>query len=324
MTCLPPRELARAAMSADAETPHLGDCLRCRREVQDQRALHAVARRLPPAPLSRGRRERLAAAILAEAELTPARPARTAPRQLALAAAAAAVVITSGLLGPAVHDALRGRAKAEAPGLTFDDHVTAPSREVARLELPPPLPPARIALATARTAARATHAVRDGRDVLTLTDGEIEIDSRGTRDAVLQIADTQVVVDAAQIRVRARHGEIQRVQVIVGAAEIITPARRIRVEPEHVWWPEPSNLARSTRAFRDAWTVLRSGDAAAALALFDRADAPAVAEDAAFWGAIAARRAGQLALAHDRLVTFLARFPHSPHAAHARALLDAP
>ena len=71
-------------------------------------------------------------------------------------------------------------------------------------------------------------------------------------------------------------------------------------------------------AFRAGWEALREARYADAIAAFDRATDPAVAEDAAFWAAIAAQRAGQADDARKRLDLFLATFPDSPRADSAR------
>jgi len=76
-------------------------------------------------------------------------------------------------------------------------------------------------------------------------------------------------------------------------------------------------------AFRTGWTALRAGRNADAIAAFDRATSPVVAEDAIYWAAIAARRAGDRAEAARRLRAFLAAYPTSPHVASARAELAA-
>ena len=79
--------------------------------------------------------------------------------------------------------------------------------------------------------------------------------------------------------------------------------------------------ASTVLAFREGWEALRAGRYAEAIAAFDRATDPAVAEDAAFWAAIAAQRAGNIAGARKRLADFLARFPDSPRADRAREVL---
>ncbi|MDQ3335302.1 MAG: hypothetical protein M4D80_09070 [Myxococcota bacterium] len=71
-------------------------------------------------------------------------------------------------------------------------------------------------------------------------------------------------------------------------------------------------------AFRAGWEALREARYADAIAAFDRATDPAVAEDAVFWAAIAAQRAGHTDDARKRLDLFLATFPESPRAESAR------
>jgi hypothetical protein len=70
-------------------------------------------------------------------------------------------------------------------------------------------------------------------------------------------------------------------------------------------------------AFRVGWEALHEARYADAIAAFDRATDPAVAEDAAFWAAIAAQRAGHTDDARKRLDLFLATFPESPRAESA-------
>jgi TolA-binding protein len=74
-------------------------------------------------------------------------------------------------------------------------------------------------------------------------------------------------------------------------------------------------------AFRAGWEALRAGRNADAIAAFDRATDPAVAEDARYWAAIATARAGDQDGAKRRLRAFLVAFPASPHADEARAAL---
>ncbi|HTR53756.1 MAG TPA: tetratricopeptide repeat protein, partial [Kofleriaceae bacterium] len=59
-----------------------------------------------------------------------------------------------------------------------------------------------------------------------------------------------------------------------------------------------------------------------AVAAFDRATDPIVAEEAMFWAAVCAGRAGDDDDSARRLRAFLARFPHSPRRHDARAALE--
>jgi TolA-binding protein len=83
--------------------------------------------------------------------------------------------------------------------------------------------------------------------------------------------------------------------------------------------PDPALVA-----FRTGWSELRDGHNADAIAAFDQALAsPIVAEDAAYWAAVAARRSGDRDGAAKRFRAFLVAYPASPHAAAARAELAA-
>jgi hypothetical protein len=80
--------------------------------------------------------------------------------------------------------------------------------------------------------------------------------------------------------------------------------------------------AESARAFQDGWAALHAGRDTDAIAAFDRATDPSVAEDATYWAAVAAERAGDVTNATRRMRDFLARFPGSPRVGAARAALD--
>lgn len=73
--------------------------------------------------------------------------------------------------------------------------------------------------------------------------------------------------------------------------------------------------------FERGWTALREAHYADAIAAFDQASEPAVAEDAAYWAAIASARAGDRPGAVRRLTAFVAKFPGSARITDARSLL---
>lgn len=83
---------------------------------------------------------------------------------------------------------------------------------------------------------------------------------------------------------------------------------------------EPPVVA--TPPFELGWTALREARYADAIAAFDRATDPAVAEDAAYWAAIATARSGDRAGAKQRLLDFLAKFPGTARRVDASALID--
>ena len=314
MTCLDSRAIARAA-AGELPPDHLDQCLTCRRLVDDQRALRHLAQRLAAPTLTREHRQRIAAEVLAAADQLPA-PRRRFPIagvSVAFAAAAAAVVVWIRTGTPSSEAVTPPEPSANV----HHDPRHAEGRAVAMLEMPAPLAPARIE----DVQTHVIHEVRGGRDVLALADGAITIDSRDARDVDVRVADTIVHVNTARVRVHARAGAILSVQVIAGSAEIETPSRHVRVEPETTWFSEPTREQLSVRAFRDGWVALREGRNAEAIGLFDRATDPAVAEDAAYWAAVAAVRAGDPSAAH-RLAEFVRRFPSSPRASQATRFLE--
>jgi hypothetical protein len=101
-----------------------------------------------------------------------------------------------------------------------------------------------------------------------------------------------------------RDGELARDQVTLAPHAIIATARVV----------DPG-------AFEHGWTALREARYADAIAAFDQVVDPAVAEDAAYWAAIAAARAGDRDDATRRLNAFVASFPASERVGEARALL---
>jgi len=85
--------------------------------------------------------------------------------------------------------------------------------------------------------------------------------------------------------------------------------------------PAPSS---AERAFDSGFAALRSGDPSAAAAHFARAAAlggPGLAEDSAFWRAVALDRAGGTADARAAYASFLGAYPASPRAGEAAVAL---
>jgi TolA-binding protein len=78
-------------------------------------------------------------------------------------------------------------------------------------------------------------------------------------------------------------------------------------------------------AFGEGWTAVRAGRFVDAAEAFGRAAALAgpepLAEDAAFWRAVALGRAGWSAAAGQALLGFLERHPRSPRAGEAAVML---
>lgn len=311
MKCLAVQQIAEAATTTADVASHLDECLDCKRLVAEQRALGALLKRLPTPALTASRRRDLAAEVLAAAEHAPRRRNTFWIGAASGLAAAAAVVVLWLRPGDVAST------QVELSGIPARDEAVTSSHQVAMLEALPPLSPARIDEAHARL----TREVVADREVVTLTDGVVTIDSRDARNTDVRVAETIVHVEGANVRVHARRGVITSVQVIAGSVEIVTASQRMQIERGAIWSAEPTLTTRSVRAFRDGWIALRAGRNLEAISFFDAATDPTVAEDATYWAAIAAKRAGSTDDANQRLGDFLRRYPSSPHAQQAQRLL---
>jgi TolA-binding protein len=89
--------------------------------------------------------------------------------------------------------------------------------------------------------------------------------------------------------------------------------------------PHAGGSVAQRATFERAWTLLRSGDAAAAAAAFAQVDAlagdDAIAEDALFWQSVALARAQRKGEAEGTLRTFVSRYPSSARLGEASAML---
>jgi ferric-dicitrate binding protein FerR (iron transport regulator) len=335
MTCLAPERIAELASTPGGDDPHLAECATCRGAVTQQRAIRELVRRLPVAPLPRARREALATEVLARSDVTPMR--RALPRRwisgaaLGLAAAAG-ISLAAWPRERLVPVGAMQSSTSEAQSLS----VRGVTREIAA---PPVDRRSQIAEGgagdqaprgidrrspTARVdgvAAEFTRRTDAGRDVLALHNGSVTLDARNTRDVDVVARDATIHVDHAKARVSVRPGGMS-VTVFAGSVEIRAHGTRQVIEAGMVWTPDDPGPADSLREFRDGWTALRAGETATAIAAFDRAIDPIVAEDAVFWAAVAADRAGAFKAAARRFADFLARFPSSPHAEAARHAID--
>lgn len=168
--------------------------------------------------------------------------------------------------------------------------------------------------------ARATTSTRD---VVTLREGQVAVDAVHARPVQVVAGQTRIQITRARAEITARSGVIEAVTVFAGSVEVTVGDRRRVIQAGMVWERELTELApdESLRAFRDGWKALRAKRHAEAIAAFDRATDPVVAEDASYWAAIASERAGDRADAVRRYTDFLARFPQSPRAEAARAAM---
>ena len=308
MTCLAPHAISEAATTGELDG-HFDECLTCRRQLDSERALRLRLQALPVPALTQARRRELAAELVAIAARRPVR----SPRRIAWVASALAAAAAVAWLWP------RRLAPVEIELARVEERVVSSVRIVASDDAPPPLSPPHI---SAQDGSRVSHELVGERDVITLADGSVDVDTTHSRAVDVRIGATVVRVDGAKVTVVAKQHAIVRVHVVVGAASIISPDRRIVVERGSVWTAEETASERSLHAFRDAWIALRAGNNREAIALFDTATDPTVAEEAAYWAAIATKRMGDDAAARVRMTDFLARFPQSPYATQARALLE--
>jgi hypothetical protein len=292
---------------------HVGDCARCAALVAEQRAIGELARKLPLPALPTRRRAAILAEALAVSDV-PVRRSRFWPVTGGLAVAATvAAVLLAHREAPPVPVAI---APAVAPTLPV---APAPPPAVA------PLPKAPVAAEVAGTATF-TRASVAKRDTLRLGEGEIVIDARDREPVAVTARDTTIAIANARVSVTAHHGVIVATRVFAGSVEVTSGAAHRVLETGEVWsrpldLPPASAAATSLAAFRSGWEALRGGHTSEAIASFDRATDEVVAEDAAFWAAVAADRGGDVPEAVRRLRAFLERFPASPHADAARASL---
>lgn len=314
MSCVALEQLARAAVE-DATLDHAAACPRCAALLAEQRSIHALAQALPRTRLPADRRAALAAEVMARADAIP--PARRHGR-VALAAAGLVAII-------AIVVATRAR-EVEVPSLPVAHDVPGIHVPVATTSaegVPAAEPLAKLSSIDGDLRRDTTPE----RDVITLRGGSVSIDASNTRPIQILVGATRVEVSRARASVVARAGAIAQVAVFAGSVEVITGTTRHVIVAGETWdrLPEPPPPAQpesSLAAFREGWTQLRASNHAAAIAAFDRATDPVVAEDAAYWAAVAAERVGNTAEARRRFTDFLARFPASPRVEAARAAGD--
>jgi TolA-binding protein len=171
-----------------------------------------------------------------------------------------------------------------------------------------------------------------------VADGAVTIDARGRRTTEVRVGAARLTVADAQVRVVARASQLIQVKVLRARSRSRSPTGGGVVDVGEVWRaplpaaapPPPPPASRpagapersaAVDAFRIGWDALHAGRNADAIAAFDRATDPLVREDASYWAAVAAARAGDEQDARRRLRAFLAAFPSSPRAAEARAAL---
>ncbi len=315
-----------------ATLAHATGCAKCAALLDDQATTRELVHAAPvPAALSAARRAELAATLLAAAdtELDPPRRASWRIAGLVALAVAAAAAIAIALIG---HDAPPAVAVAQ-PALV--EGVPA----IARMRLDG------VERVTPGEGTIVVDAVHRTRLDVTVSDTRIAVTEAKvavtTRRGVIQ----EIAVFAGSVELITRGDKITLERgmvwtrptddVAVVAEPDPTPVRAPPPPPKHVAPPPPRpeltapvpEIAPTPLpdtgmgAFRVGWTELHAGDFAAAADAFDRATDAVIAEDAAYWAAIATLRAGDRAGAIRRLQVFLTRFPDSTRADDARIQL---
>ena len=205
------------------------------------------------------------------------------------------------------------------------------------------------ALAVDATGPRRPVTIAAGTTTIEVRQARVAITSRDGAIATVQVFAGSVEVQAGARRARIEVGEVWRaeddavatvdVPVAVDEPVVAPPVAVVRREPrraaptvaperdaviedapiEDAPIEEPAAHDDGFAAFRAGWVALRAGDARAARSAFDRVDEPEVAEDAAYWGAVAAERMGERRDALLRYGDFLYWFPRSPRVEAAQA-----
>ena len=349
MSCPSVEALAAAAAGEHARAiAHADGCVECASLLAQQRELRTLARtlepprlsplrraklalahdpadeirvraqQLPPPVLSPERRAQLAADTMAAADALPTRRVPWIPLGIVALAAAVALVAFS--------------VRRETRVAVHWPVLTVPAPAIAKVVAPPPPviapvvvekhAPVHVAIAPAKRAATISG---DGDftaslDTIQLRDGTISIDARDRTPVAVAIGDTTIHVTNARVEIRAAHGVIVSAHAFAGSVERVSPESKAVISAGEVWTPPPA--AASLAAFRAGWAALHESRNADALAAFERASDPVIAEEAAFWAAVAAQRANDREGAAQRFRAFLVAYPQSSRADAARAALQ--
>jgi hypothetical protein len=255
------------------------DCVACRRALEEQRAIKALLAQLPAPTLASDRRAALAAEVMARADVQADAPARSRrPFVVAVGAALLAAAVVL-VVGSRDSRALDRRIEARvAPAAVGESS-------------PSPVPSEQVPVA----------------------DEEVAVP---LEPPTLSTSRPPALAERGTPPVTSPTSRPPAPKKIDGARQVFgatTDKQHATIERDTIDVQETG-----VAAFRRGWEALRAQQYADAIAAFDRATDPAVAEDAAFWSAIAAQRAGDLDDARKRLDSFLSRFPSSPRADDAR------
>jgi hypothetical protein len=326
VSCPSSARLAAAASGEDlAASEHLGDCASCRAVVSEQRELIVAARLMRVPPLRVEHRRLLAAEVMARSELEDAQRPWRGGRVMAIAAS---FVAAAAMIMLVIATRELGSAMPQPSEVASIDEPAIEIAGVARLDPVLRSAPGSLRAAVSSVGADFARARRGDLDIVTLRDGEVSIDATDREPVTIVSGDTRVTIAGSRAKIVARGGVIVTTHVFAGTAQVTANGRSLVVDGGDVWMREPEvnrdehRIADSLAAFRTGWEALRAHHHPQAIAAFDRATDPVVAEDATFWAAIATERAGDSEGAAVRLRRFLELFPSSPRAEAARAALQ--
>jgi ferric-dicitrate binding protein FerR (iron transport regulator) len=331
--CCPAFERLAAAASGEDEDilAHLDNCSDCQQLVEEQGAMRLLASQAPTPRLSTAERDELGAEIMARADWMPMHRRRMVPLVGAGLALAAAVAIAFGLGAfnrtgdePAEVAVIQEPSREPLP-ITPAPIITPidPTDEVVVVT---PRPTTVVAERTARAKLDGTgdysRKVTADHEIVRLASGELTVDTDHStaRPVHVVTGDTTLAFKHARVKVIATKGAIAQVSVFAGTAELTVNGTTQIIEAGMVW-ERPATPADSSTAFQEGWAALREGRNADAIAAFDRAVDPVVAEDALYWGAIASERIGDAAGAKQRYEMLLEKFATSPRAKKVKKAL---
>lgn len=321
MTCLPPHALATAAAGHD----HVG-CDHCRAIVDELRATGAALATLPAPALSSERRAALADAVtIAAQRIGPS----TRPRRLGVVVGVGVVVAAAACLAIVL--------ARSTPATDDSAPIAVTPAKRSQISIVPIAP--KTSVQPLDGATYVIERVGDRETIRVHGGGGVAIESASAID--VEVGSSTIALAPGRFEIRARRDVIASVHVFAGSAQIQGDPRTTPILAGETWElsPTPRPTATPTptpdRAvsdhepapagnpplavtgkewFRIGWLAFRDHRDADAIAAFDRATDPSIAEDAAFWAAFAAERSGQAAAALARFEHFTTTYPHSDRA----------
>ena len=345
--CPTPDRIAAAASGEDDEvTLHAETCPTCGPLVVDQRDMAVLLHQLPAPPLVGDQRRTLEALMQARLD-EPVSARRRFPVTVAIVAVAAAATVAIVMALP--HESEDVEVPVASGVVVVPPAAVEPVARPAVVDISLADADRTPRVVASPTAPTPVESPRD--EVVTLRAGTVLIDTRDHRDAVDVVAGpTTLHVADAKVRITARAGAVESVQVFAGSVEMTVGKQHTTIEdvweaPPSARTPpappaEPTRVAAVVKAmpkaepkivkpklspreqamsdFREGWTSLHDEEYEDALAAFDRATDPIVLEDAAYWAAVATQRLGHRDDAVVRFRAFVVAFPSSPRIDDAR------